>query len=157
MKIVYLVLFGFCIQHSYAQKLTIGSLETILHASYSTADDLLKKSKFALADKKIENNYFNYYYTSYEKVDSTQLLRSLTMMEVFEDRDTSRFILYRTYTQKDQDELAIQLTAAGYTLAKRTLNDFTYQKGERTIINRIVEKDVGGIRKDKVFEFELGR
>ena len=157
MRNVVLILFCFCIQVSYAQKLSITSLETILQSPLNTADGLLKNSKFSLADKKSADNYFNYYYTSYEKIDSTQLIRSLTIMDVFEDRDTSRFILYRTYTQKDQDELVTQLAVAGYVITKRTVNDFTYSKGEQTIINRIAEKDVGGIRKVKVYEFELGR
>lgn len=146
------------IQFSFAQKLDINSLEAILYSSVNAADALLKKSKFGLADKKSADGYFNYYYTSYEKRDSNiQLLRSLTIMDVYNGSDTSRFILYRTYNKKDQDELQLQLTVAGYVLTKRSVNDFTYTKGDHSIINRIAEKDVGGIRKVTVYEFELGR
>ena len=123
----------------------------------NAADALLKKSKFGLAEKNSANGYFNYYYTSYEKPDSnTQLLRSLTIMDVYSGADTSRFILYRTYHKKDQEELQLQLTTAGYQLTKRSVNDFTYKRGDHTIINRIAEKDAG-VRKITVYEFELGR
>ena len=145
-------------QFSFAQKLDINSLETILFSSVNAADALLKKSKFGLTEKKSADGYHNYYYTSYEKPDSNmQLLRSLTIMDVYDGADTSRFILYRTYNKKDQEELLLQLAVAGYALTKRTVNDFTYKKGDHTIINRIAEKDVGGIRKVTVYEFELGR
>jgi hypothetical protein len=129
-----------------------------LHSSFASADSLLKKSKFGLADKKTGDGYYNYYYTSYEKVDSTtQLLRSLTIMDIYDNTDTSRFILYRTYNKKDQEEMQLQLAVEGYLLTKRTGNDFAYKKGDHTITNRIVEKDVGGIRKVTVYEFEMGR
>ena len=146
------------IQFSFAQKLDINSLETILYSSVNASDALLKKSKFGLAEKKSAGGYNNYYYTSYENPDSNmQLLRSLTIMDVYDRADTSRFILYRTYNKKDQEELQLQLTVAGYLLTKRSVNDFTYAKGDHTIINRIAEKDIGGIRKVTVYEFELGR
>jgi len=146
------------IQFSFAQKLDITSLEIILYSPVNAADALLKKSKFGLTEKKSADGYSNYYYTSYEKPDSNmQLLRSLTIMDVYDRTDTSRFILYRTYNKKDQEELLLQLSVAGYGLTKRTVNDFSYKKGDHTIINRIVEKDVGGIRKVTVYEFELGR
>ena len=158
MKFILSVVLCLNIQFLFAQKLDIKSLETLLYSSVNAADALLKKSKFGLADKKSADGYYNYYYTSYEKPDSnTQLLRSVTIMDVYEGTDTSRFILYRTYNKKDQDELQLQLAVAGYGLAKRTANEFTYQKGDHTITNRIVEKDVGGIRKVTVYEFELGR
>lgn len=145
------------IQFSFAQKLDINSLETILNSSVNAADAILKKSKFGLAEKKSADGYHNYYYTSYEKPDSTvQLFRSLTIMDVYSGADTSRFILYRTYNKRDQDELQLQLTVAGYVLTKRAVNDFTYTKGHHTIVNRIAEKDAG-IRKVTVYEFELGR
>lgn len=158
MKLVLSAALCLSIQFSFAQKLDINSLETILYASVNAADALLKKSKFGLADKKYADGYLNYYYTSYEKPDSNmQLLRSLTIMDVYSGTDTSRFILYRTYNKKDQEELQLQLTIAGYVLTKRSVNDFTYKRGDHTIINRIAEKDVGGIRKVTVYEFELGR
>jgi hypothetical protein len=157
MKYILSAALCFCLQFTFGQKLDIISLEKILNASFSSADSLLKKSKFAMAEKRSADNYFNYYYTSYEKVDSAQLIRSLTIMDVFEASDTSRFILYRTYTKKDQDELELQLTTAGYVLTKRTGNDFTYKKGDQTITNRILEKNLGSTRKVKVYEFELGR
>lgn len=119
---------------------------------------MLKKSKFGLADKSSADGYYNYYYTSFEKKDSiTQLLRSLTIMDVYTTSDTSRFILYRTYNKKDQEEMQVQLVSEGYQLTKRTGNDFTYKKGTSTIINRISEKEAGGGRKVTVYEFELGR
>ena len=143
---------------SFAQKLDISSLEKILYSSIASADSLIKKSKFELADKKSESGYYNYYYTSFEKADSaTQLLRSLTIIDVYASADTSRFMLYRTYNKKDQEDMQLQLTSAGYQLVKRTVNDFEYKKEEHKITNRIVEKDVGGIRKVMVYEFELGR
>lgn len=146
------------IQFSFAQKLDIKSLETILYSSVNAADALLQKSKFGLAEKKSADGYHNYYYTSYEKPDSNvQLFRSLTIMDVYSGADTSRFILYRTYNKKDQEELQLQLTVAGYVLTKRSVNDFTYSKGDQSIVNRIAEKDAGGIRKVTVYEFELGR
>ena len=158
MKFILSAVLCLSIQFSFAQKLDINSLETILYSSVNAADALLKKSKFGLAEKKSADGYFNYYYTSYEKPDSTtQLLRSLTIMDVYSGTDTSRFILYRTYNKKDQEELQLQLTVAGYVITKRSVNDFTYTRGDHTIINRIAEKDIGGIRKVTVYEFELGR
>ena len=145
------------IQFLLAQKLSIKSLETILYSSLGSADSLLKKSKFGLADKSSADGYYNYYYTSFEKQDSlTQSLRSLTIMDVYSNSDTSRFILYRTYNKKDQEEMQLQLASEGYQLTKRTGNDFAYKKGDSTILNRIAEKDAG-VRKVTVYEFELGR
>ncbi len=158
MRITFSLLICFCFQCSFAQKLSINSLETILYSSFTSADSLLKKSKFGLADKSSADGYYNYYYTSFEKKDSiTQLLRSLTIMDVYTTSDTSRFILYRTYNKKDQEEMQVQLASEGYLLTKRTGNDFTYKKGSSTIINRIGEKEAGGARKVTVYEFELGR
>ena len=157
MKIIFSLLLCLAFQFLFGQKLSITSLETILHSSFSSADSLLKKSKFGLADKKSADGYINYYFTSYEKANSIQLLRSLTIMDIIEGTDTSRFILYRTYNKKDQEELQLQLTTSGYELTKRSGNEFTYKKGDRMVINRIAEKDVGGIRKVTVYEFELGR
>ena len=158
MKLILSAALCLSIQFSFAQKLDITSLETILYASVNAADALLKKSKFGLAEKKSESGYHNYYYTSYEKPDSTvQLLRTLTIMDVYSGTDTTRFILYRTYHKNDQEELQVQLTAAGYGLTKRSANDFTYKKGDQTIINRIAEKSAGGNRRVTVYEFELGR
>ena len=158
MKLILSAALCFSIQFLFAQKLDINSLETILYSCVNTADALLKKSKFGLAEKKSESGYHNYYYTSYEKPDSTvQLLRTLTIMDVYSGTDTTRFMLYRTYNKKDQEELQLQLTVAGYVLTKRSANDFTYKRGDHTIINRIAEKDAGGTRKVTVYEFELGR
>ena len=157
MKFILSVALFSCFQFSFAQKLDIASLENILHASLNKADTLLKRAKFGLADKKTEGGYYNAYYTAFEKVDSTELLRTLTIMEVYEGADTFRFMLYRTYNKKDQDELQAQLTTAGYQLVKRAANDFTYKKREQMIVNRMVEKDVGGTRKVMVYEFELAR
>ena len=158
MRIFIIAILSFGLKFSFGQKLDINSLEKILYSSFSSADSLLKKSKFGLADKKYADGYYNYYYTSYEKADSTvQLLRSLTIMDVYSNADTSRFILYRTYNKKDQEEMQLQLISEGYQLIKRTVNDFEYRKRDQAITNRIVEKDVGGIRKVTVYEFELGR
>ena len=148
----------FCLQFSFGQKLGITSLETILHSSFTAADSLLKEAKFKLADKETGKGYHNYYYTSYETVDSLkQLLRSLSLMDVFDGPDTSRFILYRTYHKNDQEEMKRQLIANGYELIKRSANDFVYKKENYLVTNRIAEKNVPGGKPVTAYEFELGR
>ena len=148
----------FCLQSSFGQKLGITSLETILYSSFASADSLLKQAKFKLADKETGNGYHNYYYTSYEKVDSVkQLLRSLSIMDVFDGADTSRLMLYRTYNKNDQEEMIKQLLTAGYIIFKRSGNEFIYTKGDRTITNKISEKKAPGGKPVTAYEFELGR
>jgi phosphoribosylaminoimidazole-succinocarboxamide synthase len=158
MKIFFSAALCFCLQSSFGQKLGITSLETILYASFTAADSLLKEAKFKLADKETGKGYHNYYYTSYEKVDSAkQLLRSLSLMDVFDGPDTSRFILYRTYNKNDQEEMKRQLIANGYELFKRSANDFIYKKESYLVTNRISEKNVPGSKPVTAYEFELGR
>lgn len=136
----------------------ITSLETILYSSFASADSLLKQAKFKLADKETGKGYHNYYYTSYEKVDSVkQLLRSLSIMDVFDGADTSRLILYRTYNRNDQDEMKLQLIANGYELFKRSGNDFLYKRENYLVTNKISEKNVPGSNPVTAYEFELGR
>ena len=158
MKILLSVALCFYLQSSFGQKLSITSLETILYSSFTAADSLLKEAKFKLADKETGQGYHNYYYTSYEKVDSAkQLLRSLSLMDVFEGSDTSRFMLYRTYDKSDQEEMKRQLIANGYELFKRSANDFVYKRENYLVTNRISEKNVPGGKPVTAYEFELGR
>jgi hypothetical protein len=158
MRIMLSVLLCFCAYFLPAQKLNVQSLETILNSSYPAADSFLKKQKFKLADKETAEGYHNYYYTSFEKAEKNQqLLRSLSLMDVYSGEDTSRLILYRTYNKKDNEELVKQLLASGYELIKRTGNDFTYKNGNYTVINKIAEKNISGNKTVTSYEFELGR
>lgn len=158
MKFISTVLLCFCLQHLFAQKLNIGSLETILKSSFAVADSLLKDSKFRVSDKQTGNGFYNYYYTSYENPNTPrQILRSVSLMDVYSNGDTSRLILYRTYNKNDQEEMKAQLLAAGYELKKRAGNNFVYKKGDLTITNKITEKNLPGSKPVTAYEFELGR
>jgi hypothetical protein len=158
MKIIFPLLLCFCFQFTIAQKLDISSLEKILYASFTFADSMLKNSKFSLSDKETGNVYYNYYYTSVEKVSTVkQILRSVSVMDVYGSKDTSRLILYRTYEKDDEEEMKKQLLYGGYELINRSGNDFVYKKGDYTITNRISEKNLSGGKPVTAYEFELGR
>ena len=158
MKIIFAVFVCFCFQVSFAQRLDINSLEKLLDAPVRSADTLLRNSRFNLSDKETGQGYINYYYTSYERKDLVNhLLRSLSFMDVYSDSDTSRLILYRTYDEKEEEELKTQLIANGYTLFSSTANNFTYKKEKYTITNKITLKTVKGSKPVTAFEFELGR
>ena len=158
MKIIFAVMVCFCFQASFAQRLDINSLEKLLDAPVRSADTLLRNSRFNLSDKETGKGYINYYYTSYERKDLVNhLLRSLSFMDVYSDSDTSRLVLYRTYDEKEEDELKNQLLANGYTLFSSTANNFTYKKENYTITNKITLKTVKGSKPVTAFEFELGR
>ncbi|HET6767673.1 MAG TPA: hypothetical protein VFH08_09750 [Chitinophagaceae bacterium] len=158
MKIFLSVVLSLCLHSLFAQKLSITSLETILYSSFTSADSLLNNANFRLADKESGKGYHNYYYTSYEKVDSVkQLLRSLSLMDVYDGPDTSRLILYRTYNKNDQEEMKRQLAANGYELFKRSANDFVYKKENYFVTNKISEKNMPGSKPVTAYEFELGR
>jgi hypothetical protein len=158
MKLILPIVLCFFLQSSFAQKLNIGSLEIILYSSFNSADSLLKKSGFKLADNESGSGYHNYYYTSYEKNDSNrQLLRTLSFMDIYSGADTSRLLLYRTYYKEDQEELVKQLLGRGYELTKRSQNDFSYKKENNTITNKISEKAVPGGKPVTAYEFEFGR
>lgn len=165
MKIIFSLLLCICFQFSFAQKLDINSLEKILYAPVNSADSLLKRSKFTLADKRTYaskevkgEGYNDYYYTSYERQDMVKhLLRSLSIMDVFSTTDTTRMILYRTYYENEQEELKKQLLANGYELSSEASNNFIYKKGNYTITNKISDKTVKGSKTTKTYEFELAR
>lgn len=158
MKFILSAALCFCLQFSFAQKLDITSLEKILDAPISSVDSILKKSKFSLAEKETDKLYCNYYYTSYEKEDMhKQLLRSLSCMDIYDDNDTSRIILYRTYYETDQEELKKQLLANGYELTSQADNSFVYKKGDLTITNKISQKIPPQGKTMTAYEFELGR
>ena len=158
MKIIFSVMVCFCFQISFAQKLDINSLEKLVDAPVRSADTLLRNSSFNLSDKETGKGYVNYYYTSYERKDLiNHLLRSLSFMDVYSDRDTSRLILYRTYDEKEEEELQHQLLANGYQLSSGTANNFIYSKENYTITNKIVVKTVKGSKPVTAYEFELGR
>jgi len=158
MKILVSVIVCFCFRVSFAQRLDINSLEKLLDAPVRSADTLLRNSKFSLSDKEAGKGYINYYYTSYERKDLiNHLLRSLSFMDVYSDRDTSRLILYRTYDEKEEEELQHQLLANGYQLSSGTANNFIYSKENYTITNKIVVKTVKGSKPVTAYEFELGR
>jgi len=143
---------------SNAQRLDLSSMENILKLSYGSADSILNKSKFDLADKDAGEGYINYYYTSYEKTGKKNTtIRSLSLMDVYSETDTSRLILYRTYTKSDQDDISAQLRSAGYEITKRIENIFTYKKGSLVIINRVAEKNLAADKTVTAYEFELGR
>jgi len=158
MKIILAILVCFCFQVSFAQRLDINSLEKILDAPVRSADTLLRNCRFSLSDKETDKGYTNYYYTSYERRDLVNhLLRSLSFMDVYSDNDTSRLILYRTYDQKEEEELKKQLLANGYTLSSGTANNFIYKKENYTITNKITLKTAKGSKPITAYEFELGR
>jgi len=158
MKILVSVIVCFCFRVSFAQRLDINSLEKLLDAPVRSADTLLRNSKFSLSDKEAGKGYINYYYTSYERKDLVNhLLWSLSFMDVYSDRDTSRLILYRTYDEKEEEELQHQLLANGYQLSSGTANNFIYSKENYTITNKIVVKTVKGSKPVTAYEFELGR
>lgn len=158
MKIIFCAALCFCFHCSFSQKLNINSLESILHSSFYSADSLLKRSKFQLSDKESGEGYDNYYYTSYEKPDNAKpLLRSISLMDVYTDGDTSRLILYRTYYKEEQEEMKKQLIANGYEITKRTGNNFIYKKENIIISSNISEKQVAGGKTVTAYEFELGR
>ena len=158
MKMLFSVMACFCFQISFAQRLDINSLEKLLDAPVRSADTLLRNSRFSLSDKETGKGYINYYYTSYERKDLVNhLLRSLSFMDVYSDRDTSRLILYRTYDEKEEEELQHHLLANGYQLSSGTANNFIYTKENYTITNKIVVKTVKGSKPVTAYEFELGR
>ncbi|HEX6171453.1 MAG TPA: hypothetical protein VFZ33_17320 [Chitinophagaceae bacterium] len=158
MKIIFSVLVCFCFQTSFAQRLDINSLEKLLDAPVRSADTLLRNSGFNLSDKETGKGYINYYYTSYERKDLVNhLLRSLSFMDVYNDTDTSRLILYRTYDEKEEEDLKNQLLANGYQLFSSTANNFIYKKETYTITNKITVKTAKGNKPLTAYEFELGR
>ncbi len=158
MKIIITAFICLSFQFSFSQKIDIGSLEKILNFPFSSADSLLKTLKFGLAEKETGKGYYNYYYTSYEHPNTPrQIIRSLSLMDVYNDSDTSRLILYRTYNKNDQEELVMQMLASGYEISKRVGNNFTYRKDDLVITNKITEKNVPGSKPVTAYEFELGR
>lgn len=158
MKVIIVILLCSSSYFSFSQKLDIVSLETILNSSFVSADSILKNLKFGLLEKEKGDGYYNYYYTSYENPNTPkQILRSLSLMDVYNNSDTSRLILYRTYNKNDQDELVKQMLASGYEINKRTGNSFFYKKGDLIITNKITEKNVPGGKPVTAYEFELGR
>lgn len=158
MRVFFSAFLIFCFQFSFGQKLNIGSLEKILDAPFNSADTMLKNSKFRLSDKDAGKGYKNYYYTAYENPNTPkQVLRSLSIMDIYSDGDTSRLILYRTYNKTDQEEMIKQLLATGYEISKRSGNDFIYKKGIYTVTNKISNKNVPGSKPVTAYEFELGR
>ena len=159
MKLILCAALCFCIQFSFAQKLDINSLEKLLDAPLGAADTLLRKYKFNLSDKETDKRYINYYYTSYERKDLVnQLLRSLSLMDIYDGADTSRLIQYRTYDVKEEEDLQMQLIARGYTLFSKTANNFVYKNENYTITNKITIKTAkGGTKPVTAYEFELGR
>ena len=158
MKMLFSVVVCFCFQVSFAQRLDINSLEKLLDAPVRSADTLLRNSRFTLSDKEIGKGYINYYYTSYERKDLVNhLLRSLSFMDVYSDTDTSRLILYRTYDEKEEEDLKNQLLANGYQLTSNTANNFIYKKENYTITNKVTVKTAKGNKPLTAYEFELGR
>jgi len=158
MKFIFTLLTCFCFQLLLGQKLTITTLEKINYASVHSADSLLKEAKFFLSDKQVTKDYINYYYTSYERKDLFEhMLRSLTFMDVYDGKDTSRLILYRTYYADEEEELKKQLLANGYELKQQTGNSYVYKKDGSIITNKISEKKVIGGKPRTAYEFELGR
>ena len=148
----------FCFQLSFAQRLDIHSLEKLLSAPIRSADTLLRNSKFNLADKETGKGYSNYYYTSYERKDLVKhILRSVSFMDVYSDTDTSRLILYRTYDEKEEEELKQQLLTNGYQLFSSTTNNFIYKKENYTITNKITVKTAKGSKPVTAYEYELSR
>ena len=133
-------------------------LETILFSAANDADSFLTKAKFKLADKETGARYHNYYYTSYEKKDNKLLLlRTVSFMDVYTEKDTSRILLYRTYNKNDQEEMKRQLLENGYEFSKRSGSEFSYSKGNFTVVNKISEKQIKGSKPVISYEFEMGR
>ena len=159
MKILVSLLVCFYFQTSFAQRLDIISLEKLLTSPARSADSLLRNNKFNLSDKEAGKGYINYYYTSYERKDLVKhLLRSLSFMDVYNDTDTSRLILYRTYDENEQEDLKMQLISHGYQLVSSTANNFIYKKEDLTITNKVTVKTAKGSSKPVIaYEFELGR
>ena len=143
---------------SSAQKLDINTLEKIAYAPVSSIDTIMKASGFLKSDKQVTKEYLNYYYTSYERKDLFEhLLRSLSFMDVYSKKDTSRLILYRTYYAEDEKELIDQLLANGYELKQQIGTSYIYKKDNFTITNKISEKSIIGGKPKTAYEFELGR
>lgn len=158
MKFTFVLLISFCFQTLFAQKLDISTLEKIATAPIRSVDSLMKAHQFSLSDKQIDKGYLNYYYTSYERKDLFEhLLRSLSFMDVYKGKDTSRLILYRTYYVVDEEDLKNQLLANGYELKEQIGNSYIYKKDGFTITNKITEKLVMGGKPKTSYEFELGR
>jgi len=158
MKIIFPILICFCFQFSYAQRLDINALEKILDLPARSADTLLRNNKFNISDKETGKDYINYYYTSYERKDLVKhVLRSLSFMDVYAGADTSRLVLYRTYEEKEEEDLKNQLIANGYLLVSSTANNFIYKKEDYTITNKITVKTAKGTKPLMAYEFELGR
>ncbi len=158
MKFIISAALCFFVQITFAQKLDLTTLEKIASVPVRSADSLLKKSKFVLSEKKVDKDYLNYYYTSYERRDLFEhMLRSLSFMDVYDNGDTSRLLLYRTYYKDDQEELTKQLLANGYELKEQVGNSYVYKKDAFTITNKISEKKIVGGKSKTAYEFELGR
>lgn len=157
MKFIFTLLICGCLQLVYGQKLTINTLEKITYSSVLAADSLLKASQFQLTEKQSGKGYTNYYYTSYERKDLFEhMLRSLSFMDVYNNRDTSRLVLYRTYYKDEFEEMKKQLLANGYEMQQQRGNDLIYKKDGFTIINKTAEKKLKA-RTMTAYEFELGR
>jgi hypothetical protein len=158
MKLILVVFICFDCLPLTAQKLDINILEKITNSSVRMADSLLKGSKFQLTDKQSGKGYTNYYYTSYERKDLFEhMLRSLSFMDVYNDKDTSRLVLYRTYYKAEYEEMKKQLLAKGYEMRKQAGNESIYKKDDFTIINKVSDKKVKGTKTMTAYEFELGR
>ncbi len=158
MKLIFTLFACLFFQFSFSQKLDIHALEKIIDASLHSADSLLKAAKFSLTDKQVTKEYINYYYTSYERKELFEhMLRSLTFMDIYDGKDTSRLILYRTYYVDEQEALKKQLLANGYELKQQVGTSYIYKKDGFTITNKITEKKSVGSKPKTAFEFELGR
>ena len=142
----------------YSQKLDISSLLVILNEPFQKADSIIRSKDFNLADKETGQGYFNFYYNSFEKAEkNVQILRAFSIMDIFNETDTSRMMLYRTYLKKDQEELANQLRKNGFEIDQRSGNNYIYKKGELIITNKINEKMTANGQRVFAYEFELGR
>ena len=158
MKLLFAVFIGVYSLPLNAQKLDINTLEKITYSPVRLADSLIKSSKFQLTDKQSGKGYTNYYYTSYERKDLFEhMLRSLSFMDVYNDKDTSRLVLYRTYYKDEYEEMKQQLLTNGYEIQKQAGNESIYKKEGFTIINKVSDKRVKGTKTMTAYEFELGR
>jgi len=158
MRFIFTLIICFCLQNSFGQKLDIKTLEKITSTSVLKTDSILKGYNFSLSDKQVTKDYVNYYYTSYDRKDLFEhMLRSLTFMDVYDGKDTSRLILYRTYYADEQEELKKQLLANGYEFKEQIGNNYVYKKDGLTITNKISEKQIIGSKPRTTYEFELGR